>query len=178
MRILKYALRNIIRNPLLSLSSIFVIALLVFFVNVLLSVLYASEKFIASVNNRISFTISFQSGYTVRDTEVRSLVARLQDAFSGARVEVISQQDALAILKLRNPDLVSLIENTGENPLPDSLRIDNIPRDQYEHFHEIISESRDIILYSRDAMDRKLLDYESQFQRANFVVRLLRMLEF
>jgi cell division protein FtsX len=46
MRILRYAFRNIIRNPFLSLSSIFVIALLIFFVNILFGVLYASEKFI------------------------------------------------------------------------------------------------------------------------------------
>ncbi len=78
MRILKYALKNIIRNPILSLSSIFVIGLLIFFVNILIFVLFASERFIASVNSRISFTINFQSGYTVTSPDARILVQQLE----------------------------------------------------------------------------------------------------
>jgi cell division transport system permease protein len=112
MRILAFAIRNIIRNPLLSISSIFVIALLVFFVNILLGILFASGRFIEGVNNRISFTISFQSGYTTQDARVRGLAATLQDTFTGITIETISRREALGILKERNPDLVALIENT------------------------------------------------------------------
>lgn len=82
MRIFRYAFRNIIRNPFLSLSSIFVITLLIFFVNVLLLVLFASEKFIAGVNNHISFTINFQSGYTLDDLDAKLFVDDLKNAFS------------------------------------------------------------------------------------------------
>lgn len=178
MRILKFAFHNIIRNPLLSLSSIFVIALLIFFVNILLWVLYTSERFIEWVNNRISFTISFQSGYTTNDSRVRTLAYTLQTAFTGITIEVISKKDALNLLKERNPDLTALIENTGENPLPDSLRIDNIPLDQYSTFNEILSKEKDIFFYDKDALDRKYLDYQSQFQRVSLVVKLLSTLEY
>jgi cell division transport system permease protein len=178
MRILYYAFRNIIRNPLLSISSIFVIALLVFFVNILLGVLFASERFIESVNDRISFTISFQSGYTTSDIRVRSLADELQTAFTGITIETISKKQAFALLKERNPDLTSLIENTGENPLPDSLRIDNIPLDEYSRFNEIISKEKDMLFYDKDALDRKYLDFQSQFQRISLVVRLLSTLEY
>ncbi len=178
MRILRYTFRNIVRNPLLSISSIFVIALLIFFVNVLLLVLFASEKFISSVNGRISFTISFQSGYTVQDINVRWLAARLQDSFTGITIDPISKREALALMKERNPDLVSLIENSWENPLPESLRIDNIPLDQYDAFDAIISEQKDMLYYDKDSMNRKLIDYRSQFDRALVVVGLLHMVEY
>lgn len=105
MRILKYAFRNIIRNPFLSISSIFVITLLIFFVNILLGVLYTSEKFIESVNDRIAFTISFQSGYTTNDMRVRALASTLQDTFTGITIDMISKREALQIMKERNPDL-------------------------------------------------------------------------
>ena len=62
MYILKYALKNIIRNPFISLSSLVVIGLLVFFINILLLVLFSTDKFIESVNDRISITIPYQSG--------------------------------------------------------------------------------------------------------------------
>jgi cell division transport system permease protein len=178
MRILKYAFRNIIRNPLLSISSIFVITLLIFFVNILLGVLYTSERFIAWVNDRISFTISFQSGYTVSDVRVRTLADALQTAFTGIAIETISKKQAFALLKERNPDLTALIENSWENPLPDSLRIDNIPLDQYSMFNEIISQEKDILFYDKDSLDRKYLDFQSQFQRVSTVVKLLSTLSY
>jgi hypothetical protein len=60
MNILRYAFKNIFRNFFLSISSILTIALLVFFVNILLLVVHSSETFIASVNDKIAVTISFQ----------------------------------------------------------------------------------------------------------------------
>ncbi len=92
-------------------------------------------------------------------------------------ISPISKAQAFDLLRTRNPDLASLIENTGENPLPESLRIDNIPRDQYAQFNTIIGESRDMIHYDKDAMDKKLLDYTSQFDRISQIVKLLYMLE-
>jgi cell division transport system permease protein len=178
MRILHYAFRNIIRNPLLSISSIFVITLLIFFVNILLGVLYTSERFIDGVNDRISFTVSFQSGYTVSDVRVRTLADTLQTAFTGIAIETISKKQAFSLLKERNPDLTALIENSGENPLPDSLRIDNIPLDDYSRFNEIISAEKDILFYDKDSLDRKYLDYQSQFQRVALVVKLLSTLSY
>lgn len=178
MRILKYAYKNIIRNPILSLSSIFVIGLLIFFVNILFLVLFASERFIANVNARISFTINFQSGYTVDSPNAKILITKLGQSFSGISVEPISKQAAFLLLQERNPDLANLIENTGENPLPDSIRIDNIPIDQYTAFNTMIGEHKDMLQYSKDAFDRKLLDYQSQFSRIAFIVYLLSLLEF
>ena len=178
MRILKYAFQNIIRNPFLSISSIFVITLLIFFVNILFVVLFASERFIASVNDRISFTINFQSGYTTEDIDVKLFVDDLRSSFSGLLVETITKEQAFQLLKSRNPDLASLVENTGENPLPDSLRIDGIPLDLYESVDAKIESKKNMLNYDKDIMNRKLLDYKSQFDRAQVIVKLLRTIEY
>lgn len=60
MNILRYAFKNIFRNFFLSVSSVLTIALLVFFVNILLLVVHSSDEFIATVNDKIAMTISFQ----------------------------------------------------------------------------------------------------------------------
>lgn len=130
------------------------------------------------MNDRISFTINFQSGYTIDDVRTQDLTDRLRSSFSGIMISSISKSQAFELLRTRNPDLASLIENTGENPLPESLRIDNIPKDQYTQFNTIISESRDMIHYDKDAMDRKLSDYTSQFDRVSQIVKLLLILEY
>lgn len=177
MRILRYALRNIIRNPFLSLSSIFVIGLLLFFVNILIFVLFASENFIQDVESRIKFTINYQSGYELESLQSRVMMDTLRTTFSGIAVTPISRDEAYARNKSLYPDLISIIEGTGENPFPDSLSITGIPLDRYDEFNAIILENKDMFHYDEDILGRKLLDYRSQFQRVKTVITSLRTFE-
>ena len=110
MYILKYALKNIIRNPFISLSSLVVIGLLIFFINILTLVLFSTGKFIEGVNDRISITIPFQPGYTEDSIQSQKLLYTLSTSFSGITSQYISQEDAFDIFKERNPDLAGLIE--------------------------------------------------------------------
>jgi cell division protein FtsX len=112
MRILKYALKNIIRNPFLSLSSIFVIALLLFFVNVLVFVLFASENFITDVQSRIKFTINYQSGYELNSLQSRVMIDELRATYSGIVVTPITREEAYEKNKILYPDLISIIESS------------------------------------------------------------------
>jgi cell division transport system permease protein len=114
----------------------------------------------------------------VSDVRVRTLADSLQTAFTGITIETISKKQAFALMKERNPDLTALIENSGENPLPDSLRVDNIPLDSYPEFDALIAVEKDILFYDKDALDRKFLDYQSQFQRVSLVVKLLQSLQY
>ncbi len=71
MQLLRYAIRNIFRNIFLSVSSILIIGLLVFFVHILIFVIFSTDRFITSINNRISISINLQNGYD--STQVRSI---------------------------------------------------------------------------------------------------------
>lgn len=174
MNIIRYAFKNISRNLFLSLSSILIIGLLIFFVNVLLFVEHASNTFIASVNNKIAFTISFQDGYN--DTQVRSqeFLSGITTSFSGVRIDYISRNKALSIFSERNPDLASIIENATDNPLPNSVRISNVPLPMYEAINGYIEQYRDILQYDAENMGKKLVDYESQYNRIQEVVSVLK----
>ncbi len=178
MRILQYAFRNIIRNPFLSLSSIFVIGLLIFFVNVLIFVLFASEHFIADVQSRIKFTINYQSGYTVDSLRSRELIDALGTGFPGIIVTPITRDASYAHYKILYPDLITIIEGTGENPFPDSLSIAQVPLDRYTDFDALILQYRDLFHYDADILGKKLLDYKSQFSRITSVVMSLHVFEY
>ena len=112
------------------------------------------------------------------DIDVKLFVDDLRSSFSGLVVETITKEQAFQLLKSRNPDLASLVENTGENPLPDSLRIDGIPLDLYESVDAKIESKKNMLNYDKDIMNRKLLDYKSQFDRAQVIVKLLRTIEY
>ncbi len=170
MNILRYAFKNIFRNLFLSGSSVLIIALLVFFVNILLFVLFASERFVENINNRISITINFRDGYDESTPRAQILSTGIRTSFTGILLEYISRENAFAILQSRNPELASLIEQGDENPLPNSLRISNIDLESYERLNTYVSRFQDILQYDAGDMDKKLLDYRSQYERISFVV--------
>jgi cell division protein FtsX len=177
MNILRYAFKNIFRNLFLSGSSVLIIALLVFFVNILFFVLFASDRFIESINNRISLTINFRDGYDEATPRAQILSRGMSASFTGIVVEYLSRENAFAILKSRNPDLAALVESGDQNPLPNSIRISNIDLDEYSRLDEYISRFQDILQYDAGDMNKKLLDYKTQYERISFVVKLLRSLQ-
>lgn len=178
MRILRYAFRNIIRNPFLSLSSTFVIALLLFFVNILIFVLFLSENFIGDVQSRIKFTINYQSGYALESLKSTVLIDSLRSTFSGITVTPISREESYVNYARLYPDLISIIEGTGENPFPDSLAISGIPLDRYDEFNVMILNEREMFYYDADILGQRLLDFRSQYQRIASIVSSLRLFEY
>lgn len=174
MNLLRYALKNIVRNLFLSISSILTIGLLVFFVNILLLVVFTSNHFIASVNNKIAIILTFKDGYN--NTQIRSQeFLSGATAFSGVMIEYISREDALEMFAKRHSDLVSIVEHADENPLPDSVRISQIPIQMYKEVDAYIAEYRDILQYDEQDMNKKLVDYQNQYAQVSKVVELLQL---
>ena len=176
MQLIRYALRNILRNIFLSASSLLIIGLLVFFVHILLFVIFSTDRFITSINDRISISINLQDGYD--NSQIRSIefLSGVTASFSGVQVDYISREDALTLLTTRNPDLATLIEQDA-NPLPNSIRLSNIDIDLYASLNVYIGRFRDILQYDQGSLDRKLLDYRSQYDRIANVVEMLRILQ-
>lgn len=176
MNILRYAFKNIFRNLFLSISSIMTIGLLVFFVNILLLVVHSSGEFISSVNDKIVLNINFKAGYN--DSQIRSkeFLDWLKNSFSTLEVKYISREEAFAIFSERNPDLASVIEDSSENPLPDSVQISQIPIKSYNDVHNYIATFEDILQYNEDDLNKKLLNYEAQYNRVLKIVDLLNLL--
>lgn len=176
MQLLRYALKNIFRNIFLSVSSILIIGLLVFFVNILIFVIFSTDRFITSINDRISISINLEDGYD--NTQIRSIefLSGVTNSFSGIQVDYISREKALLLLTTRNPDLATLIE-TDSNPLPNSVRLSNIDINQYTGLNTYIGHFRDILQYDQGSMDKKLLDYRSQYERITSVIKMLNILQ-
>ena len=60
MRILQYAIKNILRNSFLSLSTTLVVVLMVFFISILGFFVYTTEQIIASVNEKLVISLYLQ----------------------------------------------------------------------------------------------------------------------
>jgi cell division transport system permease protein len=150
MNILRYAFKNIFRNFFLSISSIIIISLLIFFVNILLFVQFSADRLIDTVQSRISFTVNYQTGFTNESERSRMLIGSLQALFTGATIEYVSKEQAFQTLKSRNPDLAMLVEHTDENPLPNSLMISHIHNlTDYQELPKIMERYQDVLQYDK-----------------------------
>ncbi len=178
MNILRYALKNIFRNLFLSISSVLIISLLVFFVNILLFVLFSTEQFISSVSDRLSITISFREGFGETDPRTVNLMNQISSAFTGISLTYLSRESALTVLSLRDPELASLVETAADNPLPNSLKISGIQPNAYQSLNNYIARFQDVLKYTQDERDKKLLDYKAQYSRILTVVNFLKSLEY
>ena len=87
-------------------------------------------------------------------------------------------EQALAVLKARNPDLAVLVEQTDENPLPNSIQLSNIDLNVYADIDTYIGQFQDILQYDQSDMNKKLLDYKGQYERIATVVRILTYLQY
>lgn len=178
MQLLRYALKNIFRNIFLSASSILIIGLLVFFVNILILVIFSTDRFITSITDRIAISINLKDWYTNEQIRSIEFFSGMSTSFSWIQVDYVSREDALGILAIRNPDLVTLIEQ-DTNPLPNSIRISRIGNnlDLYTALNIYIWRYRDIFQYWKSSIDQKLLDYQSQYSRIASVVEMLNILQ-
>lgn len=147
MYILKYAFKNIIRNPFISLSSLVVIGLLIFFINILVFTLFATDRMIDSINSRLHIMITLEDGYKKDTTQVSSLIHELEERFPKMHTQYISQEEAFTVFRSRDPELAQLIEGVDENPLPNVVRLSNIPFDSYEAVQSTIENYKTILKY-------------------------------
>lgn len=176
MNILRYAFKNIFRNFFLSVSSVLTIALLIFFVNILLLVVHASNEFINSVNNKIAVTIPFQKGYNNSQIRSQEFLSGATTAFPWITVQYIGKEEAWQIFSKRHADLASIVEDAKENPFPDVVQFSQIPLERYEDFNKYIASYNDILNYDMQDMQQKLIDFQTQYQNIMKTVDLLRIL--
>ncbi|MDP2396510.1 MAG: hypothetical protein Q8S84_06360 [bacterium] len=73
-RIAKYSVKNILRNKFLSVSSVLVLTLLMFFINILVILHDVSFKLIDSINSKLTISLYLDEEYTKTSVEVIDLI--------------------------------------------------------------------------------------------------------
>ena len=78
-RLLKYSIKNILRNKFLSISSVLVLTLLMFFINILLVLHDVSSTLINSVNSKLSISLYIDEAYDQNSIEVIDLINDIKE---------------------------------------------------------------------------------------------------
>jgi cell division protein FtsX len=73
-RIAKYSIKNILRNKFLSFSSVLVLTLLMFFINILVILHDVSFKLIDSINSKLTISLYLDEEYNKNSVEVIDMI--------------------------------------------------------------------------------------------------------
>lgn len=174
-RILKYSLKNILRNKFLSISSVLVLILLMFFINILLVLHNVSFKLIDSINSKLSISLYLKENYDRNSSEVVKLVQNLEDISKNIETDYRSKEELLDELREKDPKLVWILEN--ENPLPNTIVVSNIGLNDYFALNDKIQNMIHILdNWNKIENKENFTDYEGQYKRIIKVIATLNVL--
>jgi len=123
---LKHAFQNawqgLMRNKLLTLATVLIIALMLFVFNLILALNFATESVIESVGQKLDISVEL-----LEDTEyytAQTFISQLQEQPQVKEVIYLSKEEALQNFGAKYPNVIAFLENYQlENPLPNVVRI-------------------------------------------------------
>lgn len=74
MRLLKYAIKNILRNKFLSFSSVLVLTLLMLFINILFTLHQVSQTIVSEISSKLDIVLYVSENYDENSIEALDLM--------------------------------------------------------------------------------------------------------
>ena len=166
-RIAKYSVKNILRNKFLSISSVLVLTLLMFFINILVILHNVSFKLIDSVNSKMTISLYLDKDYDKTSLEVNDLMNSIHNLQGDISVVYKSKEVILDEIREREPDLVEILERT--NPLPDTIILSDIKLEYYEKVNAIIAPKIYILSQNKENTEY-FSNYTSQYNNIKNII--------
>ena len=176
-RLFKYAVKNILRNTFLSASSLLILTLLMFFINILLILHDVSFRIIDSINDRLTISLYLDEEYDKNSIEIIDLQNDIKKAIPDISITYKTKDEVLEDMRERDPELVNILER--QNPLPETITLENIPLWEYEKLNTLVENKLFVLTQSSAEVkdDQYFSTYTRQFERIEKVISTLHMLQ-
>lgn len=171
-RLFKYSVKNILRNKFLSFSSVLVLALLMFFINILMIMHNLSNNLIEIINSKLTISLYLKDEYPKDSIDVKKLIDDIARQTPWIKIEYKSKDEVLEEMRKKDEELVSIIKS--QNPLPATINLSNIKIAEYEKLNYVI-ESKLYVL--SDFKTNSIFDYRTQYERIIKIIWILKTLK-
>ena len=132
-RALSLSLRNIWRNKILSIATIFVIGTIIFIFNIILAINFITNQALEDLNQKIDITVYLKE--TTDYSTAIEISENLENLEGVIEVNYNSKEDALIQIKESHPNISIAFEKYDlGNPLPASLNIST----SHPEYHSLI----------------------------------------
>lgn len=173
-RIFKYSVKNTLRNKFLSISTVLVLTLLMFFINILAFLEDISYKLINSINSKLTISLYVNEEYTQSSLGVTDLINNIKNVSKEISVTYKDKEEIIKEIELKEPNLVKILEKN--NPLPDTIVVSNIKLNEYEIVNSYINE-KSFLLISNPDSDDYFANYNSQYKKIESIISILTLLK-
>lgn len=138
------SIRNIWRNKVLSLATIFVIGIIIFIFNIILAVNFIANESISNISQKIDLTVYLKETTNYQDVELlKTEISKLEGV---TNVTYTSKEDALQSLQSTHPNISVAFEKYElGNPLPASLSINTT----HPKYHQEIAKFLEQDIYKK-----------------------------
>lgn len=171
-RLLKYWVKNILRNKFLSFSSVIVLSLLMFFINILMIIHNLSNNLIEIVNSKLTLSLYLKDEYPQNHLDVKKLINKINTEIPNIEFVYKTKDEVLEEMRKKDEELVKIIKS--QNPLPATINLSNIQMDKYWQLNEII-ETKMYIL--SDFKTNSIYDYTTQYNKIIKIISILKTLK-
>ncbi|RAL57889.1 hypothetical protein BLD25_00865 [Candidatus Gracilibacteria bacterium GN02-872] len=174
--ITKYSIKNILRNKFLTISTILVLTLLMFFINVLQILEGVSVKIISEINAKLNFSLYLKDGITKDSVEISTLEKNIKEIDKDIVFDYKTKDKILLEMTQKDPELTKILES-GDNPFPETIILSNIAIVDYSKVNKAIENQISIFL-NNDIEKDYFANYKTQYERINQVTYVLDLLNY
>lgn len=169
--IAKYSVKNILRNKFLTISTILVLTLLMFFINVLEILNSVSLKIISEVNKKMSISLYLIDWKNSESIEVTTLKSNIENVNKKILFTYKTKEESMLEMQQREPEAAKILANEN-NPLPETIVLSNIEISDYESVNTEIE--KQIWIFKNDEIDKDYFaNYKTQYDRIKQVIFIL-----
>jgi cell division transport system permease protein len=157
-RALKFGLQDVIRNVWLSITTIIILILALFSINMLITVDVISDAAIDAVKEKIDISLYIKN--SADEASIAALRSKIAAMSQVKEVQYISKAQALEDFKVRHkdsPDVLESLRELGRNPLSPTMIIKPRDIDQYEDLIDRLNRLEDNIIESRNFDNHKTM---------------------
>ena len=173
-RIFKYSVKNSLRNKFLSISSVLVLTLLMFFVNILFTLDDVSNSIINNINSKLTISLYVNENYTNTSLEITDFLEEIKKLQWWINVDYKTKDDILSEMRSREPDLVKILEKS--NPLPDTIVLSNISLSDYDKVNNLVK-TRLYLLSNDESQEDYFANYTTQYKKIEDITSILKILQ-
>ena len=169
LNVFKYSAKNILRNKFLTISTILVLTLLMFFINVLQILDNLSAKVISEINSKLSISLYLKDEFNDKSIEVTTLKNNILSVNKDIKFDYKTKEKILQEMKLKDPDVAKILES--ENPLPETITLSNISLEDYEKVNSFVENQLSIFINNQE--EDYFANYTTQYKRIIQVISFL-----
>jgi len=162
-RALKFGMSSLSRNKFLTISTIVLIAVIIFIFNIFLTINFVIKYALNDLTQRVDLVVYLKSD--IKYHQVQDIMNELKEQKGIIDVEYTSRNEALEIVSKTHPETVEILKTYEiENPLPPSLNVITEKPEYHIMVQQFLNQEKYRSLISQD------LNAEEKVAKANEIV--------